>query len=111
MRGKTFILGILMIFIVMGLTLGAGLQTPLPIVVKITIPSSMLADYYEVEIQNIRTGESVRGNTNEHLEFITDWANSKLGYIEGDLFKVTALGITKTIIAAFIGPHLTSTAV
>lgn len=91
MRERILIVGVMMFFALIGISFG-GLTTPLPIAVQLTIPNDVLACYYEVKITNERTGEVVRGLTNEHFEYLVDWANSDFKYQYGDEFKIEALG-------------------
>ncbi|MCK4349154.1 MAG: hypothetical protein KAW47_11120 [Thermoplasmatales archaeon] len=91
MRGIKILVGIFTILAVMGISLGA-LITPLPIAVKLDIPNNVEACYYGVKITNLRTGEVITGTTNNHLEYLIDWANSELKYQTNDVFKIEVVG-------------------
>lgn len=91
MRGKNFIIGLITFFTLIGISL-AGLTTPLPIAVQLSVPNEVQACYYEVKITNERTGEVERGLTNQYFEYLVDWANSDLKYQYGDIFKIESAG-------------------
>jgi len=74
--------------LIAGVVAGAGIFTPMPIIVKVLTDTNQ-AVY--CEITNLNTDEKVTGYTNAQGEFMVDWANTDYKYTKGNEFLVKCI--------------------
>jgi len=96
MRGINFV-GVFMILL-LGASLASANVLPCPITVKLIPPADLCEGSYKITIENLRTNAIVTGQTNQYFEYVYDWANfGSGGYLQGDIFRISVLGITQDI--------------
>ena len=86
------------IMLLLGVSLASANVLPCPITVKLIPPADLCEGSYKITIENLRTNAIVTGQTNQYFEYVYDWANFGIGgYQQGDIFRISVLGITQDI--------------
>lgn len=78
----------LFVFLILAST-ASGLMLPMPVSLKINNEGSLSG--YNIEMQNMRTGEVVTMLTDGNGFAIFDWSNSEFGWMVGDIIVTTVL--------------------